>query len=159
MNIRTISGQDFGWVLELNRENVEMLSPLDEAGLAALLQSSFCAFTAPDEAGFLIAFDQTGNYDSPNFLWFRDRYAEFVYVDRIAVAGTAQGKGIARHLYEAMFRQARDTGHERIVCEVNVDPPNPGSDRFHEQMGFTVVGRATLDGGKVVRYWCKELER
>ena len=48
---------------------------------------------------FLLAFDQDADYDSPNFLWFRERYPRFVYVDRIVVAAAARGRGLARLLY------------------------------------------------------------
>ncbi len=41
----------------------------------------------------LLAFDQAADYDSPNFLWFRERFPRFVYVDRIVVAGEARGRG------------------------------------------------------------------
>ena len=36
--------------------------------------------------GFLIALAPDADYDSPNFLWFRDRYPDFIYIDRIVVA-------------------------------------------------------------------------
>jgi predicted GNAT superfamily acetyltransferase len=28
-----------------------------------------------------------------------------------------------------------------LCCEVNVEPPNPGSLRFHERIGFAEVGQ------------------
>jgi predicted GNAT superfamily acetyltransferase len=46
-------------------------------------------------------------------------------------------------------------GHDRVVCEVNVDPPNPTSRAFHLRMGFGEVGHATLPGGtKTVSISC-----
>jgi uncharacterized protein len=33
----------------------------------------------------MLAFDQDADYDSPNFLWFRERLARFVYADRVVV--------------------------------------------------------------------------
>ncbi len=106
---------------------------------------------------FLVALDQGADYDSPNFLWFRDRFERFVYVDRIAVAPQARGRGLARALYEALIARARAAGHDRIVCEVNADPPNPASDAFHAALGFAVIGAATLSGGKVARYYARAL--
>ena len=44
---------------------------------------------------FLLAFDEASDYDSPNFLWFRERYPRFAYVDRIAVA-LMRGAGALR---------------------------------------------------------------
>jgi predicted GNAT superfamily acetyltransferase len=60
---------------------------------------------------------------------------------------------VARGLYDELFAAAAHAGHSLIGCEVNVEPPNPISDAFHEALGFAEVGRASLLGGeKVVRY-------
>jgi uncharacterized protein len=41
---------------------------------------------------------------------------------------------------------------------VNVQPPNPASDAFHEALGFSGVGRAVIqDGEKQVRYLVKTI--
>jgi len=75
------------------------------------------------------------------------------WIDRIAVSDGQRGKGLARLLYEDLFRDALTIGQELVVCEVNTDPPNPGSDAFHAALGFTVVGEARLeDRDKSVRY-------
>ena len=92
--------------------------------------------------------DQAADYDSVNYLWFRERYPAFVYVDRVVVADSARGRGLARALYDDLFVAAKAAGHERIVCEVNSDPPNPASDRFHAALGFVTVGAAAIHGGK-----------
>jgi predicted GNAT superfamily acetyltransferase len=97
--------------------------------------------------------NQDADYDSPNFLWFRARYGRFVYVDRIVVEPAARGQGHARRLYEDLFAAAARAGHERVVCEVNRDPPNAASDGFHAALGFAEIGHATIHGGrKTVRY-------
>jgi hypothetical protein len=51
-----------------------------------------------------------------------------------------------------VFAEARAAGHERVVCEINFDPPNPGSDAFHAKLGFSEIGRATLANCKSLRY-------
>ena len=66
--------------------------------------------------------------------------------------------GLAGLLYNELFDWAQTAGHDRLVCEVNLEPPNPGSDAFHTKMGFAEVGRAELEpGGKWVRYYEKLL--
>jgi predicted GNAT superfamily acetyltransferase len=56
-------------------------------------------------------------------------------------------------LYDAVFRQASGAGHDRVVCEVNLAPPNPASDAFHAALGFAEVGTVVIEGGaKTVRY-------
>ena len=154
--IADIGPGDYGWLHALNKANEVELSPLTEAGVAALVAAA--TYARQTESGaFLIAFDQDGDYDSPNFLWFRERYDRFLYVDRIAVAETHRRRGLAAALYDDLFAFAATRGEARIVCEVNSDPPNPGSDAFHAARGFVVVGEARLeDRGKSVRYLAKE---
>jgi hypothetical protein len=145
-------------LLALNNEHAEELSLLDAADLEALLGEAFYARRVGALDAALIAFDQDAAYASPNFLWFKARYPRFVYVDRVVVAPSARGRGLARTLYEDLFATARDAGHERVVCEVNSVPPNPASDAFHARLGFDVVGDASIHGGaKTVRYLMRSL--
>jgi uncharacterized protein len=144
-------------VLQLNERNETELSRLDEARLGELIAQAFHAAAIGDGVAFLLAFDQHAAYDSPNFRWFQSRYPRFVYVDRVAVANSARGRGLASFLYRDLFKAALGAGHSTIACEVNIDPPNPASDRFHEAHGFTEVGQARLGNGKTVRYLVKRL--
>jgi predicted GNAT superfamily acetyltransferase len=138
-------------ILALNNAHAEATSLLSAGQMSALLATAFHVGLADDgRQGFLIALDQDADYDSPNFLWFRQRYHRFAYVDRIVIATAGQGTG--RALYTALFAKAAAAGHDRVVCEVNQDPPNPGSDAFHVALGFTPVGHATLPNGKTVQY-------
>lgn len=144
--------------LALNNEHAEELSLLDADRLAELVGRAFLARRIGAVDAFLLAFDQDADYDSPNFLWFRSRYPRFVYVDRIVVARSARGRGYARRLYDNLFQHALRAGHERIVCEVNREPPNPASDAFHAALGFSEVGAAAIRGGaKTVRYLTRPL--
>jgi len=145
-------------LLALNNAHATELSPLTLAEFDHLIQISFVATVVADAAAFLIAFDQDADYTSPNFLWFSERYDRFVYVDRVVTSPLARGKGYARALYADLFQRARESGHSRIVCEVNLVPPNPDSDAFHAALGFTEVGRATVrEGQKSVRYLLRSL--
>jgi uncharacterized protein len=144
--------RDDAAALALNNAHAVELSWLEAPRFAELVDRAFAARRI-GRVAFLLAFDQDADYDSPNFLWFRERYRRFVYVDRVVVASTARGQDHARRLYEDLFDQARRRGHDQIVCEVNLRPPNPESDAFHARLGFAEVGRAVLPGGgKAVRY-------
>jgi uncharacterized protein len=144
--------------LALNRESVDMLSPLDETHMRALLAQAYCAWLTPQREAMLIALDESARYDSPNFAWFAARYPRFVYVDRIAVSPVARGRGIARALYERLIAHARSDGHAVLCAEIYFDPPNPASDAFHERMLFAEIGRAYLsDRDKSVRYLVRNL--
>ncbi|MBX3569461.1 MAG: GNAT family N-acetyltransferase [Rhizobiaceae bacterium] len=145
-------------LLELNNRNAAELSWLDAPRLAELVRRAFHARRIGTVDAFLLAFDQDADYDSTNFLWFRERYPRFVYVDRIAVDASARGRGLARLLYDDLFVTARAAGHSLITCEINVDPPNPGSEAFHAALGFRQVGSAAIHGGtKRVRYYERTL--
>lgn len=145
-------------VLALNNEHAAELSWLERERLSRLLREAFHARRIGELDAFMIAFDQDADYDSPNFLWFRDRYPHFVYVDRIAVAAHARGRGLARRLYLDLFDHARAAGHVVVTCEVNSEPPNPASDAFHAALGFEEVGSAAIHGGKkTVRYFARAL--
>ena len=140
-------------ILALNKAHETKTSPLDRSALKSLLENAFYCETADaGKDGFLIAFDQNADYESANFRWFTARYDRFVYVDRVVVAAHARGQGLARAFYAALFDRARAAGHVRVVCEVNLVPPNPGSIAFHNVFGFREVGQAILENGKTVSY-------
>jgi predicted GNAT superfamily acetyltransferase len=143
-----------GAVLALNNAHATELSPLDADGLRALLKGAFHARCLGDLEAFLVALDEKHpTYASPNYRWFQARRSGFVYVDRVVVAVSARGKGLARLLYADLIERARTAGHASIVCEVNLDPPNPASDAFHKALGFRQVGTAAIHGSsKRVRY-------
>lgn len=145
-------------ILALNNANAQELSWLEPAALHALLAQAFHVEVVGDAEAFLLALDHTAIYDSPNYIWLKARYDRFVYVDRVVVAAAARGRGLARTMYEDLFGRARAAGHEMVVCEVNLDPPNPGSDAFHAALGFTPVGQAVLpERGRTVRYLARKL--
>ena len=147
-------------LLALNNEHAQELSWLEPAWLRHLVEQSFLARRIGNLEAFLLAFDQSARYDSPNFLWFKSRYPRFVYVDRIVVAAIARGRGHARRLYDDLFRHAAEAAHTRVVCEVNTQPPNPASDAFHAALGFVEAGTARVYGGsRTVRYLSRALPK
>ena len=86
-------------VLALNNEHAEELSWLEPERLSFLISQAFYARCIGELEAFLLAFDHDADYDSPEFPMVQERYPRFVYVDRIAVAGSARGRGHARILY------------------------------------------------------------
>ena len=145
-------------LLALNNAHSVELGPLDETRLRHIVAQAFLAARIGEAEALLLALDQDADYDSPNFLWFRSRFERFVYVDRIVVAASARGRGLARRLYDEVFEQAARAGHDRVFCEVNSHPPNPQSDAFHAALGFTKIGEGSTHGGaKIVRYLVRHL--
>ncbi|UVK52414.1 GNAT family N-acetyltransferase [Mesorhizobium sp. AR02] len=156
--IDRITQGDEADILALNNEHAAELSWLEAERLSFLLGEAFYARRIGDLEAFIMTFDQDANYDSPNFLWFCERYERFIYVDRVVVAAHARGRGHARRLYQDLFGHAERAGHTLVTCEVNADPPNPASDAFHAALGFAEVGDAVIHGGKkAVRYYVKQI--
>lgn len=140
-------------VLALNNSHGAEVGTISAARLRDLLGKAFCARCINRGDAFLIAFDETADYDSLNFLWFRERFVRFVYIDRIVVAPQSRGRGLARSLYRDLYAFARAAGHDMIACEVNIEPPNPVSDAFHAREGFEEIGRMlNPQSRKTVRY-------
>jgi uncharacterized protein len=155
--ITDLTPTDTSWVLALSAQNEVETGFLDDAKLAHLVANSFCAWVVRPDSGYLLTFAPDAKIEGPNFEWFKARGGAFIYVDRIVVAQHARGQGIARAFYEALFEQAAKAGFDEVTCEVNFDPPNPVSDKFHAALGFLPVGRALLSNGKTVTYLARPL--
>lgn len=140
-------------LLAINNASARETSLLTREKLDRMIAAARVAtFVAPD-AAFLLGFAQDDDYDGGHFLWFRNRFPRFIYVDRIVVAASYRRRGFGRALYMDLFARAERFGHTHVVCEVNAVPPNPTSDAFHAAEGFEQVGTATFDAGaKTVRY-------
>lgn len=150
MSVRPFSQTDLAWVLTLNNLHAREVNEISEAWLAELV--AVCARARViDDVAFLVAFDETTPTQGPHHAWWKARRASFVYVDRVVVAESARGRGLARLLYEDL---ASSSSGRPLVSEVNIDPPNPASIAFHERLGFVVAGEgADPRNGKRVRYF------
>ncbi len=152
--IRPAGLADFPEILALNEEWVQATSRLDERALADLHgQAVYHRVVELDGrvVGFLLAIGPGQPYQSPNYTWFAARYDEFLYIDRVVVAGAQQRRGVGAALYDDLAAFAAAGGFRRLVCEVNIEPPNPGSDAFHAGRGFVEVGTQWVaDGTKRV---------
>jgi uncharacterized protein len=140
-------------LLRVNNANARETSLLSPERFDQLIRAARVATFVAPAAAFLLAFAQDDDYDGGHFLWFRRRFARFVYIDRVLVAQDQRRRGLGHVLYADLFARAQALGHTAIVCEVNRVPPNPVSDHFHAAHGFAEVGTATFDdGAKTVRY-------
>ena len=151
MKPRDATPADFPAILALNEDWVHFLSPLTAERLEALHRSAAYHKVVEIDgtvAAFLLAFREGAPYDSPNYLWFLEHYPHFLYIDRIVVAPSHRGGGFGAMLYDDIAAFAARSGVPWLTCEFDVEPPNPGSMRFHERMGFAEVGTQWLGGGK-----------
>ena len=160
LEITDVSSHDLDTVLALNEAEVPHVGAIDIGGLSWFAHNAdyFRICRSGDRvAAFLIGLLPGSEYPSPNYRWFCDRYNDFAYIDRVAVHTDFRRRGLASGLY-ADLQASLPQRARLLTCEVNVQPPNPGSMRFHENLGFEVVGEQVLDrGAKVVAMLVKTI--
>ena len=145
--VRNVEIPDLPRVLEINNANTPGVSELTMAELQTDLRNSLHALAIDDEHGevcaFCITFDPGAPDAGANHQWFAERYKSFVYLDRIAIDSNHQNHGLGALLYQAVEQHMlKSADHSLLCCEVNLEPPNPGSLRFHQRIGFTEVGQS-----------------
>ena len=144
--VRNIEIADVARVLEINNANTPGVSELTLSELETDIANCLHALAIDNEHGEVCAFCITFAPDAPdagaNHRWFADRFESFVYLDRIAIDPTYQNLGLGVLLYQSVEQQMiASAQHSLLCCEVNLEPPNPGSLRFHHRIGFTEVGQ------------------
>lgn len=143
--IRSIVAADLPRILEINQANVPEVGSVDADRLAFIVGESPIALAterAGDVVGFCLVLGPTSAYDSVNYRWFTQRYDRFMYLDRVAFDPTARGQGLGTALYTEVDRRMADhPDADHLALEVNADPPNEGSLRFHARLGFVEVGQ------------------
>lgn len=151
--LRDATPFDFPAILALNEAFVAVLSPLDSERLTRL-HAQAAMHRVVEQHGrieaFLLAFREGADYDGANYQWFAQRYARFLYVDRIVVGAGGQALGAGSRLYRDLGALASGDAVPLITCEYDIEPPNPVSARFHARHGFREVGQRQLSGGKTV---------
>jgi uncharacterized protein len=150
MDALLLKPADAALVVAMNNAAVPNVNENTEAELTGLIEMSdlTVALTeGEDILAFVLTMPPGVDYASENYRWFSERYDEFVYVDRIVVSEQARNRGLGAELYRLVTDHARENGAPRVLCEVNLEPPNPGSLRFHKRIGFVEVGRQRTKGG------------
>ena len=147
---RNIEITDLARVLEINNANTPGVSELTMSELETDIENCLHALAVDNKHGEVCAFCITFAPDAPdagaNHQWFSERYESFVYLDRIAIDSNHQNRGLGALLYQAVERHMLASAeHSLLCCEVNLEPPNPGSLRFHHRIGFTEVGQSIGD--------------
>ena len=160
--VRNIEITDVARVLEINNANTPAVSELTLSELETDFKNCLHALAIDNEHGEVCAFCITFAPDAPdagaNHRWFADRFESFVYLDRIAIDPTYQNLGLGVLLYQSVEQQMIDSAqHSLLCCEVNLEPPNPGSLRFHHRIGFTEVGQHSPQQDYLVSMLSKNL--
>lgn len=141
-------------VLERNNENSPALGKLDKLALSSLLKELLIPPLVKDQetgewVGILFLLNQKSRYESLNFQFFKERYREFFYVDRVAIFEDFKRMGYGSLIYHSLKKTLPKSSF--IALEVNLKPLNQASLDFHARQGFLPVGEGEV-GGKVVQY-------
>jgi predicted GNAT superfamily acetyltransferase len=160
--VRNIEITDLLRVLEINNANTPGVSELTQSELETDINNCLHALAIENEQGevcaFCITFDPNAPNAGTNHQWFAERYRSFVYLDRIAIDSNHQNRGLGALLYQAVEQHMLESAeHSLLCCEVNLEPPNPGSLRFHNRLGFTEVGQQSPQHGYIVSLLMKTI--
>ena len=139
MEIRELSGSDVQKMWEINEQGLPGTGKVDEQGLLNLLEYSEISVGAYEDGellGYVICLPPATEYGSLNYAWFNENMADFLYVDRIAVAQIHRDKGIGSRLYSHIIEYSS----KQIAAEVSLNPPNLASMRFHGRFDFEKIG-------------------
>lgn len=149
--IRDYRAEDRAMVLAINEMNIPDVGDMDDAKLDLLVEQA-AQFSVVDVdgvvVGIMILLGPGSTYASPNYRWFSERYDDFLYVDRIALAPEARGQGWGPALYGSFAELAAELGSPVMTAEVNTVPRNDRSLRFHEINGFQEAARCQPYGGE-----------
>ncbi len=164
MLLREYRMDDLATIHELNEAAYPAVGSETLEDLGHIASESLIALVAEVDseiAGFCLVLAPGADYDSINFLWFRERYADFVYLDRIAISPAHQRSGLGRAMYVEVERLAaeRRPSASDFTLEVNLRPRNDQSLTFHAGLGFVEVGQQETDYGTLVSLMAKPLPR
>src|SRR5262245_49252325 len=103
--LRPMRDDDIAFVLELNDANVALTAPMDRDRLLwmqAMADRLDVVELRGARAGFVVTFGPTTTYDSPNYLWFQQKFGDaFGYLDRIVLHEDFRRQGLGGVVYDA----------------------------------------------------------
>ncbi len=149
--IRDVREHELDSVLALNNNAGLAILPLDSTKLYRFYEQAEYFRVAERDgnlAGFLVGFGSGADHDSSNFAWFRERYPQFFYIDRIVVASRRRGGGVGRAFY-ADVQSFAELRYPQLACEVFLDHGADPALLFHGSFGFREVGQNLMSGVKV----------
>ena len=142
MQFGELRSQDIPAIWEINQQGLPGTGKVSQQEIVELLriaELTIGAFDGEQLVGFVLCFLPRTEYASLNYAWFNQRYQDFLYVDRIAVLEDHRNQSIGSLLYQQVISYAKYYNYP-IAAEVSLNPPNPGSMRFHQRFNFTEIG-------------------
>ncbi len=159
--IRNVAEDDLPVIFELNERAIPLVNSLSIETFRWFARSAAYFRVAEIDqkiAGFLIAITPDTDYDSQYFGWFCQRYASFLYIDRIIIAEWGRRRGVGSALYNDLEDYALGLSYT-LAADVYSDPPNEISLTFHAKYGFEQVGTQIVeedDGAHQVAKFLKQ---
>lgn len=162
MELRDVRPEDLDEILQLNNAAGPGIVEIGAARLALLEREAHYFRVARIDgrlAGFLVAFEPGAAYDSPNYQWFSEHFAErgFVYIDRVVVAPGCRRHGVGRVMYADLLSYA-EIRQPMLTTEVFIEPRDEIAMVFFTTQNFAEVGQQSLSNGRRVSLMAKELE-
>ena len=160
ISVRAAVSGDVRHLLALNELALPHVTSMSSAGFAHLMGQSSIALVVeevgvpdPFPIGFCLVLGPGLDYQSVNYRWVMDRYADALYLDRVVVDADRRGRGVGQRIYAEVQRLMRSDWPKfpTLALEVNLEPPNPESLAFHRKLGFDAVGeQMTPYGARVL---------
>lgn len=144
--IRDVREHELDSVLALNNAAGPTILPFDQPRLRRFFDTAEYFRVAERDGtlvGFMIGMGHQADHDSSNFRWFRERYPDFFYIDRIAVASRRRGGGVGRAFY-ADAQSYAELRYPQLACEVFLDAGSDPALLFHGSFGFREVGQQVM---------------
>lgn len=149
VELREVLDGDLAAIHAINEAAVPAVGTVSVDQLVRIVDQSMIALVAVDEqqtvGGFCLVLPPDTDYGSMNYAWFRDRFDDFIYLDRVAITPEFQRRGLGQRMYAEVERLAADrrpTATE-FTLEVNLIPRNDQSLAFHDRLGFRQIGVRT----------------
>tara|TARA_Y100000766_G_scaffold151273_1_gene130029 strand:- start:24 stop:527 length:504 start_codon:yes stop_codon:yes gene_type:complete len=139
----------------INQENIPEVGSLSSItelkNLIKLSSINYYVIFENKVIGFMICFRERSDYKSMNYKFFCKKETKFLYIDRIAIKNEYRRKGIGKSLYKKLDSIANDKNLP-LCCEVNTEPLNDVSIRFHKDFGFYEVGEYNFKDHRVAYF-------
>ena len=155
INVSNYSELELNAIFDLNQLNTPEVGSLESLDylkkLIGLSAYNLLVLKCEEIVGFIICMREGSTYGSENYKFFTQRLKKFLYVDRVVVDERHRRSGLGKAIYQDIFAYVNDKNLP-IALEVNTEPVNQPSLKFHEKMGFEKVGTRNFDDHSVAYF-------
>ena len=155
INVSNYSELELNAIFDLNQLNTPEVGSLESLEylkkLIGLSAYNLLVLKCEEIVGFIICMREGSTYGSENYKFFTQRLKKFLYVDRVVVDERHRRSGLGKAIYQDIFAYVNDKNLP-IALEVNTEPVNQPSLKFHEKMGFEKVGSKDFDDHSVAYF-------